>query len=177
MCEIGSAKLYKTGEVEIEVGRGKKGISTKTVRFTYRVSHDSALPSMHCSRSNWVNRCCCVSVHRSVSLRASCFVCGHWSHVPAGLIIIPADGFSWVYCISFQGDRLSQSLPRGDTERVCVCSADWRLSDSTQMYFLGLCNHYNKRVMHGAALSLLGIGSFCAHYYFNITVYIIYINK
>uniref|UniRef100_A0A8C2HTA9 Plexin b2b n=1 Tax=Cyprinus carpio TaxID=7962 RepID=A0A8C2HTA9_CYPCA len=36
VCEIGSAKLYKTGEVEIEVGRGKKGISTKTVRFTYR---------------------------------------------------------------------------------------------------------------------------------------------
>ncbi|XP_016331369.1 plexin-B2-like, partial [Sinocyclocheilus anshuiensis] len=36
VCEIGPAKLYKTGEVEIEVGRGKKGISTKTVRFTYR---------------------------------------------------------------------------------------------------------------------------------------------
>ncbi|RXN05275.1 plexin-B2-like protein [Labeo rohita] len=36
VCEIGPAQLYKTGEVEIEVGRGKKGISTKTVRFTYR---------------------------------------------------------------------------------------------------------------------------------------------
>ncbi|XP_016107110.1 plexin-B2-like [Sinocyclocheilus grahami] len=36
VCEIGPAKLYKTGEVEIEVGRGKKGVSTKTVRFTYR---------------------------------------------------------------------------------------------------------------------------------------------
>uniref|UniRef100_A0A672LQ63 Plexin-B2-like n=1 Tax=Sinocyclocheilus grahami TaxID=75366 RepID=A0A672LQ63_SINGR len=55
VCEIGPAKLYKTGEVEIEVGRGKKGVSTKTVRFTYRVSHDSAFPSI-LSLSQFVER-------------------------------------------------------------------------------------------------------------------------
>uniref|UniRef100_A0A8C2GD85 Plexin b2b n=1 Tax=Cyprinus carpio TaxID=7962 RepID=A0A8C2GD85_CYPCA len=38
VCEIGSAKLYKTGEVEIEVGRGKKGISTKTDPVAQSVS-------------------------------------------------------------------------------------------------------------------------------------------
>uniref|UniRef100_A0A9J7ZWT3 Sema domain-containing protein n=1 Tax=Cyprinus carpio carpio TaxID=630221 RepID=A0A9J7ZWT3_CYPCA len=36
VCEIGPTMINKTGEVEIEVGRGKKGISTKAVRFTYR---------------------------------------------------------------------------------------------------------------------------------------------
>ncbi|XDV53389.1 hypothetical protein PO909_021900 [Leuciscus waleckii] len=36
VCEIGPVTLYRSGEVEIEVGRGKKGVSTKTVRFTYR---------------------------------------------------------------------------------------------------------------------------------------------
>uniref|UniRef100_A0A8C1IFI3 Plexin b2b n=1 Tax=Cyprinus carpio TaxID=7962 RepID=A0A8C1IFI3_CYPCA len=38
VCEIGPTMINKTGEVEIEVGRGKKGISTKAVRFTYRVT-------------------------------------------------------------------------------------------------------------------------------------------
>ncbi|XP_052430667.1 plexin-B2-like [Carassius gibelio] len=36
VCEIGPAKIDKAGEVEIIVGRGKKGISTHLVRFTYR---------------------------------------------------------------------------------------------------------------------------------------------
>ncbi|XP_051548054.1 plexin-B2-like isoform X2 [Myxocyprinus asiaticus] len=36
VCEIGPANRYKTGEVEIEVGSGKKGVSTKHVQFTYR---------------------------------------------------------------------------------------------------------------------------------------------
>ncbi|NP_001184245.2 plexin-B2b isoform 2 precursor [Danio rerio] len=36
ICEIGPASLRKSGVVEIEVGRGRKGVSSKTVQFTYR---------------------------------------------------------------------------------------------------------------------------------------------
>ncbi|XP_055048270.2 plexin-B2b [Misgurnus anguillicaudatus] len=36
VCETGPVSLYRSGEVEIEVARGKKGVSTKSVRFTYR---------------------------------------------------------------------------------------------------------------------------------------------
>ncbi|XP_056307346.1 plexin-B2b [Danio aesculapii] len=36
ICQIGPANLRKSGVVEIEVGRGRKGVSSKTVQFTYR---------------------------------------------------------------------------------------------------------------------------------------------
>ncbi|TRY78985.1 hypothetical protein DNTS_005258 [Danionella cerebrum] len=36
VCEIGAAKWRRSGEVEIEVGSGRKGVSSKMVQFTYR---------------------------------------------------------------------------------------------------------------------------------------------
>ncbi len=117
--------------------RGKKAYP-QNGPLTFRVSHRFCITQHALLMQYWVNSCCCVSPQERLSACVRCFVCGHWSHVPAGLIIIPADGFSWVYCISFQGDRLSQSLPWGDTERVCVCSAHWRLSGQHTDVFPGI---------------------------------------
>ncbi|XP_057185372.1 plexin-B2b isoform X1 [Triplophysa rosa] len=36
VCETGPSSLYRSGEVEIDIGGGKRGVSTKAVRFTYR---------------------------------------------------------------------------------------------------------------------------------------------
>lgn len=52
VCETRPSSLYRSGEVEIYVGGGKRGVSTKAVRFTYRVSYEPTLPSMHCTHIN-----------------------------------------------------------------------------------------------------------------------------
>lgn len=51
VCETGPSSLYRSGEIEIDIGGGKRGVSTKAVRFTYRVSYEPTLPSMHCTHS------------------------------------------------------------------------------------------------------------------------------